>query len=71
METDSVETLLTIAVILLSVIIVALLTVITIVLLKVRKIAANVNKVTDNLAQASAWLTPAKIVHTISSKFRK
>ena len=71
MDMNVLVTLLSVAVILLSVVIVALLVVMTLVLIKVRQITKHINAISGNLAQATEWLTPAKIIGQVVKIFRK
>ena len=68
---ETLVTLLTIAVILLSVVIVALLAAVTMVLVKVSRLVKDIQATTANLASASEWLSPVKVISTIASIFRK
>lgn len=68
---STIITLLTITVILLSAVVIALLIAATLVMVKVNKVAKTIDQITDNLASATAWLAPAKIVSEIMKAFRK
>ena len=70
MEMQTIITLLTIVVILLSLVIVALLAVMIAVLIKVRKLAKNINRVTNKEDTATEWLAPAKIFSQASRMFK-
>lgn len=63
--------LLTIAVFVLSVVVVALLTVVIAVLVKLKKIANRVDDITDNVAAASEWLVPSRVIGQFVKAFRK
>lgn len=71
MDTQTTITLLTIAVLLLSTVVVVILGIVIAILLKVRKITQNVDALMQNLAEASEWLTPAKVLGQIVNLFRK
>ena len=71
MDTQTLITLLTIAVVLLSVMMIAVLTIAVLIVLKVRQIADRVSRITDNLANASEWLVPAKVMSEVVKLFRK
>lgn len=71
MDTQTIITLLTIAVVLLSVMMIAVLTATVLVVLKIRRIAEQASRFTDNLASASEWLVPAKVMSEVVKLFRK
>lgn len=71
MDTQTTITLLTIAVLLLSTVVVVILGIVIAILLKVRKITQNFDAILENVAQASEWLTPAKVLGRIVNLFRK
>lgn len=71
MDTQTLLTLLTIAVVLLSVMMIAVLTVTVAIVLKIRRIAEQVSRFTDNLVTASDWLVPAKVMSEVVKLFRK
>jgi hypothetical protein len=71
MDTQTTITLLTIAVLLLSTVVVVILGITIAILLKIRKITENIDAVMQNVAQASEWLTPAKVLGQIANLFRK
>lgn len=60
---------LTVLVGLLSAVIIVLLTALIIVLKKIYTIAASINLVAANLAQATTWLAPAKLLTEITQLF--
>ncbi|MBM3210549.1 hypothetical protein FJZ39_04405 [Candidatus Saccharibacteria bacterium] len=70
MDLNVVLVLLTIIVAILSLVIVALLAILIVVLMKVRKAAANVDKLANNLASATTWLVPGKIFSEASRAFK-
>ncbi len=70
-DTSTIIVLLTITVIILSLVIVALLTVVTLLLLRLNKIAKNLESVSSNVAQATEWLTPTKVIGTVMSVFKR
>lgn len=71
MDVDVLVTLLSVAVILQSVVIVALLVIMTLVLVKVHRIAKNMDAIMGNLAHATEWLTPTKVIAQVAKLFRK
>ena len=71
MDTQTTITLLTIAVLLLSTVVVVILGILIAVLLKIRKITQNIDAVMQNVAEASEWLTPTKVLSQIVNLFRK
>lgn len=71
MDTNTMITLLTVNVMLLSVICIVLLVITTIVLAKMSKIMNSVDQMTKNLAAASEWLSLTKVVKAITDVFRK
>lgn len=70
-DTQTLVTLLTIAVILLSVVIVALLVAVTVVLIKVHHLVKTVDAITTNVASATEWLSPTKVISTAVRLFRR
>ncbi len=71
MDMNVLVTLLTITVILLSIVIIALLAAETVVLLKVNREVKSLDAITHNLASATDWLSPLKVVGEITKLFRK
>jgi hypothetical protein len=71
METETVITLLTIAVSLLSGVVLVMLAIIVAILLKLRKLAQSLESTLQNVAQASEWLVPAKVIGQVINLFRK
>ena len=71
MDTNVVITLLTITVVLLSIVIIALLTAAVIVLVKVQRVVKNLDQIMQNVADASDWLSPMKMLTYVSRLFRK
>jgi hypothetical protein len=71
METQTIITLLTIAVILLSTIMITMLAIVIVILVKIQKIAQKLDSVLKNVVAASEWLTPAKVIGQIVNLFRK
>jgi hypothetical protein len=69
-DSSTIIVLLTVTVIILSVVIVVLLGAVTFLLLRLNKIAKNIESVSNNIAEASAWLSPAKVISTIVSAIR-
>lgn len=70
-DSSTIIVLLTITVIILAVVIVALLAVVTTLLLRLNKIAKNIEAVSTNFAEATSWLSPAKLFSTIVDTFRR
>ena len=68
---ETVITLLTIVVILLSVVIVVLLAAVIAVLVKVNRIAKRVENITINLASATEWLSPVKMLAEVTAAIKK
>lgn len=64
-------TLLTAAVVLLSVVVVTLLVIVIAVLVKLNSIAKSVDRITNNVASASEWLVPSRVIGQFASLFRK
>lgn len=71
MDTQTIITLLTIAVLLLSAMMIAVLVIAITIVVKVRRIAESVNRITDNISSASEWLVPAKVMSEVVKLFRK
>ncbi len=71
MDTNVVITLLTIAVVLLSIVIIAMLTALVVVLVKVQRVIKSIDAITQNVAAASEWLVPARVIGHISKLFRR
>lgn len=63
--------LLTVIVVMLSVIIVILLSLIVAVLMKVRRLAERAEVITQNVASATAWLSPTTVFSAAVRAFRK
>lgn len=70
-DMQTVIILLTIIVGILSVVVVALMSVTIALLIKVNNIAKKVDMVTANVAKATEWLSPMKIVSEIANLFKK
>lgn len=71
MEYQTIITLLTITVILLSVVIITLLVIAISTLIKLRRVTRNVDQIISNLAAASEWLIPGKLISEIMKLFNK
>lgn len=71
MEYEVIITLLTIAVLLLSVVVSVLLIMIIVVLAKVRKLTVNIDRIAENVAEATEWLSPVKIISELIGLFSK
>ncbi len=63
--------LLTVIVGILSIMVIVLMSLIIMLLIKMRKIAQKVDDVTKNIAKATEWLSPMKIVSEIAQLFKK
>lgn len=71
MDTHLIIVLLTIAVLLLSVMMITVLVVLTLLVVKLRRIATQISHITDNVASATDWFAPAKLISELVSAFRK
>lgn len=71
MDNTTIITLLTVAVSLLSLVIVTLLILAIVLLVKLKKIADNMNRITNNVASATDWLVPSKLIGEVSKLFRR
>jgi len=71
MDTNVVITLLTITVILLSVVIVTMLTIAIVILVKVQRVIRSIDAITQNIASASEWLVPARVIGHLTKLFRR
>ena len=71
MESDTVITLLTIAVSLLSLVIIGLLTAAIVLLVKVRQMAKKLNVVLANASKATELLSPAKLFYEARRAFHR
>jgi len=69
-DSATIIVLLTITVIILSVVIVVLLGAVTVLLLRLNKIAKNIESISNNVAEATSWFSPTKLISTIVSAFR-
>lgn len=70
-ESSTIIVLLTITVIILSVVIAALLAAVTFLLVRLNKIAKNIEAVSNNIAEATSWFSPAKIISTVVGAIRR
>lgn len=70
-DSSTIIILLTITVIILSVVIVALLATVTFLLLRLNRIAKNIEAVSSHIVEATEWLSPAKVIGTVVSAFRR
>lgn len=70
-ESSTIIILLTITVIILSVVIVALLAAVTFLLVRLNKIAKNIEAVSNNLAEATEWFSPVKIISTVVNAIKR
>ena len=70
-DSSTIIVLLTITVIILSIVIVALLATVTVLLFRLNRIAKSIEAVSNNLAEATEWLSPVKLFSTIFDVFRK
>jgi hypothetical protein len=71
MDDASIITWLVVAVVLLSVAVFVILTVVVILVVRINKIVKHIQAVTSNVAEASEWLSPGKVVSSIIDIFRK
>ena len=70
-DSSTIIVLLTVTVIILSVVIVALIATVTVLLFRLNRIAKSIEAVSNNLAEATEWLSPVKLFSTALSIFRK
>ncbi len=70
-DMQTVIILLTVIVGILSIMVIILMSLIIVLLVKLRKIAQKVDYVTTNIAKATEWLSPMKIVSEIARLFKK
>jgi len=70
-DSSTIIVLLTVTVIILSIVIVALIATVTVLLFRLNKIAKNIEAVSNHIAEATEWFSPAKLFSTIVSVFRK
>lgn len=70
-DSSTIVILLTITVIILSVVIVALLGIVTVLMFRLNKIAKNIEAVSTNIAEATSWFSPAKLISTVVGAFRR
>ncbi len=71
MDSTLIISLLTVCIVLLSVVIVALLVAMITLLTKVRKVMVSLDRVANNVASATDWLAPSKVVGEIAKLFSK
>jgi hypothetical protein len=71
MDSNTVITLLTVAVTLLSAVIIVMLTITIVVLVKVKKMTKKLNLVLANAAKATEWFAPAKLFGEARRAFHK
>ena len=71
MEDGLIISLLTICVVMLSAVIVALLVLVIVLLAKLRQVAASLDRIANNVASATDWLAPSKLVGEVMKLFRK
>lgn len=71
MDSNTVITLLTVAVTLLSAVIIVMLTITVVVLIKIKKMTQKLNIVLANAAKATEWLAPAKLFSEARRAFHK
>ena len=70
-ESSTIIVLLTITVIILAVVIAALLAAVTFLLVRMNKIAKNIEAVSNNIAEATEWLSPVKLISTIVGAIKR
>lgn len=70
-DSSTIIVLLTITVIILSVVIVVLLGAVTFLLLRLNRIAKNIEAVSNNIADATEWFSPVKIISTIVGAIKR
>jgi hypothetical protein len=71
MDSDLIITLLTITVILLSLVIVTMLVALTFVLLKLNEFAKEAKRLTRNVSEVTAWMSPYTVFKAAKSIFSK
>ncbi len=71
MDDRLIISLLTICVALLSVVVVGLLTVVIMLLAKLRQVAVKLDRIANNVASATDWLAPSKVIGEVVKLFRK
>lgn len=71
MDTQLIIILLTIAVLLLSGMMITVLITLVVLVVKLRRIATHVSRITENVASATDWLAPAKLISELVAAFRK
>ena len=71
MDNGLIISLLTICVALLSSVLVGLLVAVIVLLAKLRQVAANLDRIANNLASATDWLAPSKVIGEVVRLFRK
>lgn len=70
-DSSTIIVLLTIAVVLLSAIIVIFLGVVTLLLVRINRIVKNIEDVSNSVAEAAAWFTPAKLFGAVIDLFNR
>ena len=70
-ESSTIIVLLTVTVIILSIVIVALLAGVTILMIRLNKIAKNIESVSTNIAEATQWANPVKLITTVVNAIKR
>lgn len=70
-DDSTVIVLLTITVIILSFVVVVVLGIVTVFLLRINRILRHIDTLSKNVAEASAWLTPVKLLSSIRDLFNR
>ena len=70
METATAISLLTINVIVLSLVILVLLVIVIVLIVKLNKLVTNMQHVSENVAKATEWFTPTKLIGEVAQLFR-
>lgn len=71
MDNGLIISLLVICVVLLSAVVVALLVALIALLTKLRQVAVQLDRITNNVASATEWLAPSKVIGEVAKLFRK
>ena len=71
MDDGLIISLLTICVVLLSAVVVGLLAIVIALLTKLRQLAVKLDKIANNVASATDWLAPSKVIGEVVKLFRK
>lgn len=70
-DSSTIIVLLTITVIMLAAVIIALLGVVAVLVYRINRIVKHIESVSKNVAEATAWFTPSKLVGSILDLFNR